>query len=209
MDRLSEVEARELDVHCRLPASPASRTAVIRLRALTGASTLFSTCLTSCAARLRRCVLYSPAGFTLTSAALTPATRALCIQGISADTRWGVHDAPVLCTAVQRGSERALKALLDGLANVTLADNMGMTAAHAAAGYGRTACLRLLIDAGAQLEVKTYCGFTLLHCAAQEGHAECCSLLLAMGCNANARHSGSGDTALVRCSAPAGNCARV
>jgi hypothetical protein len=34
MDQLSEAEMRALDARCRLPTSPASRTAVVRLRAL-------------------------------------------------------------------------------------------------------------------------------------------------------------------------------
>jgi len=103
----------------------------------------------------------------------------------------------VLCIAAQNGSERALKALLDGRANLALADKKGMTAAHWAALKGRIACLRLLIDAGAQLEAKTSSGgFTPLHLAAQEGHAECCSLLLAMGSDANACTTALGDTAL-------------
>jgi len=102
----------------------------------------------------------------------------------------------VLFYAAQHGSERALKALLGGRANHALADRRGLTAAHHAAVFGRTACLRLLLDAGAQLEAKTVGCFTPLHLAAQEGHAECCSLLLAMGSDANARTTGLGDTPL-------------
>ena len=34
MDQMSEAENRALDARCRLPTSPASRTAVVRLRAL-------------------------------------------------------------------------------------------------------------------------------------------------------------------------------
>ena len=84
-------------------------------------------------------------------------------QGVSADTRWGEDDTPVLCIAAENGNERALKALLDGRVNLALVDKKGRTAAHSAAYYGRTGCLRLLIDAGAQLEAKTTGGFTLLH----------------------------------------------
>jgi len=95
----------------------------------------------------------------------------------------------VLCFAARNGSERALKALLDGRANLALADKKGMTAAHLAAYFGRTGCLRLLVDAGAELEAQANGGFRLLHGAAQQGHAECCSLLLAMGSDANARNN--------------------
>jgi hypothetical protein len=38
MDRLSEAETRALDAPCRLPSSSASRTAVVKLRALLPAS---------------------------------------------------------------------------------------------------------------------------------------------------------------------------
>jgi hypothetical protein len=38
MDRQSEAEERALDARCRLPTSPASRTAVVRQRALPAAS---------------------------------------------------------------------------------------------------------------------------------------------------------------------------
>jgi ankyrin repeat protein len=105
----------------------------------------------------------------------------------------------VLCIAAQRGSERALKALLDGRANHSLADKKGWTAAHQAADFGRIACLRLLVDAGAQLEAKTTGrGSTPLYLAAQEGHAECCSLLLAKGSDANARTTGMKTSALMQ-----------
>ena len=41
MDRLSEAEERALDARCRLPSSPASRTAVVKLRALAPDSQTF------------------------------------------------------------------------------------------------------------------------------------------------------------------------
>jgi cytohesin len=66
-----------------------------------------------------------------------------------------------------------------------------------AASYGRTNCLCLLIDAGAQLTAVYDAGYLPLHLAAQEGHAECCSVLLAMGCDANARTTGLGETPLM------------
>jgi len=101
----------------------------------------------------------------------------------------------VLCIAAESGSERALKALLDGRANHALANKKGWTAVHIAAYFGRIACLRLLIDAGAELEAKANGGFTPLHFSAQQGHAECCSLLLAVGSDANA-HNNIGQTPL-------------
>ena len=38
MDQMSEAENRALDARCRLPTSPTSRTAVVRLRSLPPAS---------------------------------------------------------------------------------------------------------------------------------------------------------------------------
>jgi len=141
-----------------------------------------------------RCVIAAPAQ---SSASVSLPAGALFAQGISADTRWGESDMPVLCIAAQEGSEPALEALLDGHANLALTDNKGWTAAHQSAACGRTNCLRLLIDAGAQLEAKANGGFTPLLLAAQLGHAECCSLLLAMGSDANARND-FGQTPLMK-----------
>jgi ankyrin repeat protein len=104
----------------------------------------------------------------------------------------------VLSLAAAYGSERALKALLDGHANHALTGKRGRTAVHEAAHCGRTGCLRLLFDAGAELDAKSNNGFAPLNLAAQEGHAECCSLLLAMGCDANTRITASGATPLIQ-----------
>jgi len=104
----------------------------------------------------------------------------------------------VLCIAAQKGSERTLKALLDGRANHALTDEKGMTAAHHAAAAGHTTCLRQLLDAGAIVDAGDDAAYTALHLAAQEGHAECCSLLLAKGSDANARTADFGATALVK-----------
>jgi len=108
MDWQSEAEDRALDARCCLPTSPASRTAVVKLRAL------------------------------------PPAGQALCIRNYAlcdlphlvrcsleagVDTRWGELDVPVLSIAAHEGSERALKALLDGRANLALADKKLWTAA--------------------------------------------------------------------------------
>jgi len=104
----------------------------------------------------------------------------------------------VLCVAAQRGSERALKALLDGRANLELTDEKGWSAAHHAAAAGRTTCLRRLLDAGAIVDAGADAGYKPLHLAAQMGHVECCSLLLAMGSDANARTTALGGTPLIQ-----------
>jgi len=168
MDRLSEAETRALDARCRLPASPASRSSVAKLRALSPASQA------QCFAGYAQCDL-------------PHLVRCALDAGVSADVRCGEGDTPVLCFAVQSGSERALKALLDARANVALVDKKGWTAAHHAVCGGHAVCLRLLIDAGANRETKALGGATPLLYAAQVGQAECCSLLLAMGCDVNTR----------------------
>jgi len=169
MDSQSEGEMRALDAQCRAPASAPSRTAVLKLKALQSAGQAL------CIARYAQ---YD----------LPHLVRCALAAGVSADTRWGKHDTPVLCIATQNGSARALKALLDGRANVALADKeLGLTAVHAAAFLGRAPCLRQLLDAGAPKEAKDAVGFTPLHFAAQEGHAECCSVLIASGCVLDAR----------------------
>jgi ankyrin repeat protein len=52
------------------------------------------------------------------------------------------------------GSQRALRALLTGGANVELKADRGNSALHAAAVKGEVACLELLLSAGAELEVR-------------------------------------------------------
>jgi len=200
MDALSEAETRALDVRCRLPTSPASRTAVVRLRALPLASQAL--CLWNYALcdlpHLVRCAIEAVRH---RARALHPShtpAGTLFTQGISADTRGGEQGTPVLCLAAHCGSERALMVLLDGHANLALTDKQGVTAAHRAAAAGRTACLRQLLDAGASVVAGGYAGFTPLHLAAEKGHAECCSLLLAVGSDANARTANLGATPLMK-----------
>ena len=108
---------------------------------------------------------------------------------ISADARLGENNTPVLYTAAQSGSLRVLKVLLDGGANVKLADKKGWTAAHEASYFGHAECLRILLAAGAEKEAKDEFGVTPLHFAAQEGHAEAVVVLLSAGCVADARNN--------------------
>jgi len=85
MDQMSEAEVRALDARCRLPTSPAARTAVVRLRALPPASQA------QCIVNYAKCDLPH-----LVCCAL--------VAGLSADTRWGETDAPVLSFAAALGS---------------------------------------------------------------------------------------------------------
>jgi hypothetical protein len=59
---------------------------------------------------------------------------------ISADSCAGENSMPVLCTAAQSGSARVLRVLLEGGANVKLADKHGRTAAHPRVPFSRVRC---------------------------------------------------------------------
>ena len=130
MDAQSKEQDRAMDSKCRLPTTSESKTAVVKLRNYPPATQAL--CIVRYAQRdlpnLIRCAVRK--------------------AGISADTRWGESDAPVLCLAAAEGSARSLNALLTGHANITLVDSKGGTAAHYAARYGHAPCLRLLLDAG-------------------------------------------------------------
>ena len=150
MELHSEAEDRALDAQCASPRSIPSRIAMTKLKAM------------SLEDKARYLASY-------TMDDLGNLVRCALAAGISADTRWGDNNAPVLCIAAGRANMRALKELLAGGVNHTLADERGWTAAHRAAFYGQAACLRLLLDAGAQVEVETCDGSSPLHLAAQEG----------------------------------------
>ena len=158
MDVQSEAEARALDARCRSPTSTFSRTTVEKLRKLPPDAQA------DCIARYAR-------------RDLPNLLRCSLAAGVKADTCWGVDGIPVLCLAAGYGSTRALNALLDGCANVALADKKGWTAAHCAAFKGHAPALQALLAAGASTEATQQSGATPLHLAAQEGHTECCSLL--------------------------------
>ena len=172
MERNSDAENRALDAQCASPRSMPSRIAVTKLKAMSLADKM--RCLASYArldlGNLVRCALTA---------------------GVSADTRWGELNEPVVNIAAEYGSTRALKALLAGGASHALADKDGWTAAHHAAYFGHVACLRLLLDAGAQLEAKTSGAenkeSTPLILSAQEGHVEVCELLLLAGASVAAQ----------------------
>jgi len=170
MEHHSEYEDRLWESQCRLPSTVRSRSAVSKLRAMPPDAQTF--CIAKYALHnlphLLRCALTA---------------------GVSPDTRWGEENLSLLCIAAERGSDRALEALLVGRANVALADSKGWTAAHLAAYFGHAPCLRLLLDAGAPRDAKDKEGDTPLHYAALEGHTECCSLLISSGCSLEARNN--------------------
>jgi ankyrin repeat protein len=165
----TEAEFRVKEALCVSPNSQASRVAVADLKALLPDQAAFLNYFAQWdMANLARCALAA---------------------NISADACAGEDDTPVLSVAAQSGSVRVLRVLLDGGANVKLADKKGWTAAHRASYFCQAEYLRILLAAGAEKEAKDERGFTPLHFAAQEGHAEVVEVLLSAGCAADARNN--------------------
>jgi ankyrin repeat protein len=164
----TEAELRVKEALCVSPNSQASLNTVANLKALLPADQagLLNNFAQWDLANLARCALAA---------------------NISADACAGEDDAPVLSVAARRGSLRVLKVLLDGGANVKLADKKGQTAAHAASYFGHAECLRILLAAGTDKEAKHKRGITPLHWAAQQGHVEVVEVLLSAGCAVDAR----------------------
>jgi ankyrin repeat protein len=164
----TEAEFRVKETQCVSPNSQASLNAVAELKALPPAD--------------QAAFLYNFAHLDLANLA-----RCALAAKISADARCCEADAPILCVAAQCGSVRVLRVLLDGGANVKLADKKGRTAAHHASYFSHAECLRILLAAGADKEAKEENGNTPLHLASQEGRAEAVEMLLSAGCAVDAR----------------------
>ncbi len=104
-------------------------------------------------------------------------------------------EAPV-ADAAMRGDAAAVRALLEGGADVNTAQGDGMTALHWAAQNGDVDIAGLLIYAGANLEARTRLGeFTPLLVAARVGNAGVVKRLLEAGADTKA-HTATGETAL-------------
>jgi ankyrin repeat protein len=166
----TEAELRVKEALCVSPNSQASLNAVAELKALPPADQAgyLSAFAQADLANLARCALAAK---------------------ISADACAGEDDKPVLSVAARHGSLRVLRVLLDGGANVKLADKRGRTAAHQACYFGHAECLRILLASGADKEAKEEHGDTPLHFAAQEGRAEVVEVLLSAGCAVDARNN--------------------
>jgi ankyrin repeat protein len=172
----TEAEYRVKEALCVSPNSQASLVAVAELKALPPAAQ---------AAYLNNFAFWDLANL----------ARCTLAAKISADACAGEDDSPVLSVAAQRGSVRVLRVLLDGGANVKLANKKGWTAAHEASYFGHAECLRILLAAGADKEAKEEHGDTPLHSAALEGRAECLRILLAAGADKEAKEE-NGNTPL-------------
>ena len=105
--------------------------------------------------------------------------------------QWAVYNGDV--TEVQR--------LLKAGANVSLANNYGVTAMELAAEVANTPILKLLLDAGANVDSPNPEGQTALMAVARTGNVEAAQLLLDRGAKVDAKEKWGGQTALMWASA--------
>ena len=110
--------------------------------------------------------------------------------------------AQALMRAALIGHTSAVRALLDGGADVNAPDPNGWTPLMEAVFAGHADTIRALLIRGADANTKDHAGWTPLMEAASKGHVEVVMILLACGADANAR-SNKGWTALK--AAPKGN----
>jgi ankyrin repeat protein len=102
-----------------------------------------------------------------------------------------------LLDAVKRADAAAVRALLRGGANASVAQSDGLTALHVAAQAGNLEIARLLLEARADVRAETRIGaYTPLHLAAGGGHADVVGALLDAGADPAARTTSTGVTAL-------------
>ena len=170
MDDLQVVEeGRRLEPLCEVPTSAEARAVKARLRKQPAV------------AKETRLALYAKAD-------LCNMVRLVLSVGTSPDTLY--EGRPVLFLAVRAGAVRALKALLDGGADVSLVDARGRTALHCAVYEGQTECARLLLLAGSPLEAKNTIGTSPLYTAAAYNQVSVCELLLKAGAKPSATDPG-------------------
>ena len=105
-------------------------------------------------------------------------------------------ESPV-ADAAMRGDPAAVRALIQGGADVNAPQGDGMTALHWAADRGSVDIARALLRAGAAVDPTTRNGaYTPLHLAGRRGHAELLRLLLESGSDHAARTQSGAATAL-------------
>ena len=96
-------------------------------------------------------------------------------------------ETPLLYAARPEGHPQTVLALLEGGAEVNVADDFGMTPLHGAAMIGDVDVARVLIDKGADVNRQTRDGYTALHIAAISGKTGFVQFLLDKGANRNLR----------------------
>ncbi|KAM0665340.1 hypothetical protein ACQRIU_005601 [Beauveria bassiana] len=93
--------------------------------------------------------------------------------------------------AVESGSRKSVKALIDAGANVSAQTSDGVAPLHTAAANGHYAIVQELIDAGANVSVRNENGGTPLHAAAMFWQPKIAKLLLDAGADVKAKdHDG-------------------
>lgn len=88
---------------------------------------------------------------------------------------------PLMSAATCDADRRTFDRLIAGGAEVQAADELGFTALHVAAQFGKLGALESLVAHGADLEARTLRGLTPLHVAAGTGQTEAAQWLVARG----------------------------
>lgn len=127
------------------------------------------------------------------STARLPAVALVLLVAVSAHAR---NPLSALADAAENSDHAALRALLEGRADVNAAQADGMTALHWAAYLDDLDTAKLLADAHADVNVTNRYGVTPLSLACQNGNAAMVALLLERGADPNTTLRG-GETALM------------
>jgi len=103
--------------------------------------------------------------------------------------------------AVYNGDVNEVQRLLKAGANVSIANNYGVTAMELASEVANTPIIKLLLDAGANVDSPNPDGQTALLAVARTGNLEAAQLLLDRGAKVDAKEKFGGQTALMWASA--------
>lgn len=90
---------------------------------------------------------------------------------------------------INRGVLNIVVALLDGGANIKIANSQGVTALHKAALFGHVTIVRKLIESGAEPNSKDSSGDTALHVAAKGGFLPVVKFLLDADASASVKNA--------------------
>lgn len=105
--------------------------------------------------------------------------------------KYGISRGPIpIVNAAQRGMSAAVRGMINQGDNVSLTDDDGFTALHAAAYYGHDDIARMLAKAGSDLEATTLEGDTPLHLATSQAKTEAMEALIEEGAFVNSRNPG-------------------
>ena len=105
--------------------------------------------------------------------------------------KYGISRGPIpIINAAERGLSKAIDKMVDQGDDVSLTNDAGFTALHAAAHHGHANIVRILAKGGSDLEAKTLEGDTPLHLATGEGETEAMKVLLEEGACVDSRNPG-------------------